>query len=574
MTKKNILYFICLNIILTAFFGCEGMAALFHGPKPAEEEPTFTITFEANGAAGTAPEAQTVGAETVIALPGEGALSFSGKVFTGWSVSPSGAGTTYTPGHLFTVSGNQTFYARWVNTGDVRQYTVTFNANGATGGTPPTPQTVYNGISIAIPDQGNLVNTGKNFTGWNTAADGTGTTYNAGDTLAVSSDVTLYAQWVDPSVQRYTVTYHANGASGSPPSVQTVNEGANITLPGVGSLTNSGKTFNGWNTAANGSGTAYAESASFTVTGNTSFYAQWMSAPVVPPGATLAQQLAYIAGQADDGDIYDIVVSDNIYMNPATVSTLGRDVTVIIHSASSADIKSIQLDSAGFLFSVDANITLKLQDITLKGISSNTSALVQVGQGGTLVLETGAKITLNTNNRSSQIGGGVYINGGTMIMRGGEVSENTVYSSSAGGGGIYVNNTGTLTISGGVISGNMVQTGVHEWFAYGGGVYINNNCTATMSGGIIGGNTATGWHDAGGGVYINGTGTFIKRHVSGSSTSGIIYGATGDMANTASDTNPSYGGAALFRSGGTLNKVNRTLGNFDEITSVSDEGWE
>ncbi len=35
------------------------------------------------------------------------------------------------------------------------------------------------------------------FTGWNTAADGSGTAYAAGDTLTVTDDMTLYAQWTD-----------------------------------------------------------------------------------------------------------------------------------------------------------------------------------------------------------------------------------------------------------------------------------------------------------------------------------------------------------------------------------------
>jgi hypothetical protein len=184
---NNILYFICLNIACMSFLGCEGMAAIFHGPKPEE---VYTLTFDANGGTGAVPAPQTVTVGRAVALPGEGNLSFSGKTFTGWSVVPSGAGTAYAPGDLFTVTGNQTFYARWVNDDEARKYTVAFTANGAAGA-PPASQTVYSGISVTIPDKGNLVNTGKDFTGWNTAADGTGTSYAAGDTLAVSANVTL-----------------------------------------------------------------------------------------------------------------------------------------------------------------------------------------------------------------------------------------------------------------------------------------------------------------------------------------------------------------------------------------------
>ena len=37
--------------------------------------------------------------------------------------------------------------------------------------------------------------TGYNFAGWNTAADGSGTSYAEGDPYNITSNVTLYAQW-------------------------------------------------------------------------------------------------------------------------------------------------------------------------------------------------------------------------------------------------------------------------------------------------------------------------------------------------------------------------------------------
>jgi len=45
------------------------------------------------------------------------------------------------------------------------------------------------------------VKTGYTFAGWNTAANGSGTSYNGGDTFAIgSSNVTLYAQWTGSTV--------------------------------------------------------------------------------------------------------------------------------------------------------------------------------------------------------------------------------------------------------------------------------------------------------------------------------------------------------------------------------------
>ena len=44
-----------------------------------------------------------------------------------------------------------------------------------------------------LGNTGSLVKTGYTFTGWNTAANGTGTGYSGGDTFAMgTSNVTLY----------------------------------------------------------------------------------------------------------------------------------------------------------------------------------------------------------------------------------------------------------------------------------------------------------------------------------------------------------------------------------------------
>ena len=54
---------------------------------------------------------------------------------------------------------------------------------------------------------------GYEFTGWNTAADGSGTPYQAGMSITMTKDVNLYAQWKlketepDPQPDIYTVTY-------------------------------------------------------------------------------------------------------------------------------------------------------------------------------------------------------------------------------------------------------------------------------------------------------------------------------------------------------------------------------
>ena len=75
-------------------------------------------------------------------------------------------------------------------------YTVTYDANGADGGTVPTEDSVYEeGQTVTVlGNTGSLVKTGSAFSGWNTAADGSGDTYTEGQSFEMGAlDVTLYA---------------------------------------------------------------------------------------------------------------------------------------------------------------------------------------------------------------------------------------------------------------------------------------------------------------------------------------------------------------------------------------------
>jgi uncharacterized repeat protein (TIGR02543 family) len=152
-------------------------------------------------------------------------------------------------------------------------YTITYVANGALG-TVPAPETATAGSIHTVAGQGALTYAGKTFAGWNTSTGGTGTPYAANSTLSLNANITLYAQWTDIPIY-YIVTYNANGASGTVPAAETVNAGSSITVAAQGSLSYSGRTFNGWNTNAGGAGTSYAASASLTVNANITLYARW-----------------------------------------------------------------------------------------------------------------------------------------------------------------------------------------------------------------------------------------------------------------------------------------------------------
>ena len=78
-------------------------------------------------------------------------------------------------------------------------------------------------------------------------------------------------------VNVFTITFDANGGDGSMDVVK-IKEGETITLPD-NTFAKGSSTFAGWNTQADGTGTAYADKASVSIVASQTLYAQW-EAPI------------------------------------------------------------------------------------------------------------------------------------------------------------------------------------------------------------------------------------------------------------------------------------------------------
>jgi uncharacterized repeat protein (TIGR02543 family) len=232
-------------------------------------------------------------------LPNEGNLSRTGYSFGGWNTAANGSGTTYAAGSFYTITGNITLYAKW-------ECIITFDSNGAAGGTAPSAMSANQNATITLPGQGNLTRTGYSFGGWNTSANGSGTTYAAGSSYTVTGNVTLYAKW------ECIITFDSNGAeNGTTPAAVTVNQNTDITLPSQENLARTGYSFGGWNTAANGGGTTYAAGSSYTVTGNVTLYAKW---------DVISIEMVQINPGTFTRNGYTITLTNGFYMGKYTVS--------------------------------------------------------------------------------------------------------------------------------------------------------------------------------------------------------------------------------------------------------------
>ena len=76
------------------------------------------------------------------------------------------------------------------------RYNVSYDGNGALGGTVPASTAAAVGNYHEVADNtGTLTNGSNVFAGWNTRSDGSGVTYAAGSSLTPSVDTTLYAIW-------------------------------------------------------------------------------------------------------------------------------------------------------------------------------------------------------------------------------------------------------------------------------------------------------------------------------------------------------------------------------------------
>jgi uncharacterized repeat protein (TIGR02543 family) len=235
-------------------------------------ENPYTVTFDANGGSGSVT-AQNVLPGSAITFPSGSGLSRADYAFGGWNTNNTGTGTNYDADSSYTPTSSITFFAKWNPT-----YKITFNANGGTGTAPSIPPGLY-GTTVTLPSGSGLSKSGYAFVGWNTQDDGTGTDRSAGSSFTLTDNITLYAKW-EPT---YTITFNANGGSGTPPSVTPVIYNTDITLPSGSGLTKSGYVFGGWNTNSSGTGTNYNAGASYNVSENTILYARWLDGSEADP---------------------------------------------------------------------------------------------------------------------------------------------------------------------------------------------------------------------------------------------------------------------------------------------------
>ena len=220
-------------------------------------------------------------------------------------------------------------------------FSVTYNDNASTSGTVPTDATSYaSGANVTVlGNTGTLLRAGYTFAGWNTAANGSGTNYVAGDIFAITANTILYARWT-PNSNTITFDKNAVDATGTTASqIIATAATANLTLNGFSRV---GYTFAGWATTSTGA-VAFADNASYTMgTANVTLYAVWNSlSPFITTSGTLAA-LSTTYGTASTNTTFT-VSAGNLTNNLIITAPTGFEVSLTAGTgfATSIDLGTI-----------------------------------------------------------------------------------------------------------------------------------------------------------------------------------------------------------------------------------------
>ena len=178
----------------------------------------FMVTYVLGGGSGKAPvdsNKYARGAQAVV-LPATGVTPPAGKVFLYWSAA--GDSTRCYPGGKLTVTGDMTLTAVYGQ--KTEAVTVTYHSNFAPDKTYTTAD-MPNNSTITLPGYTDLdlpENQGYTFAGWNTQADGFGTTYQPGGKVLVDTMEPgnhLYAIWAKGTGTPYEVHHYLERLEGA-----------------------------------------------------------------------------------------------------------------------------------------------------------------------------------------------------------------------------------------------------------------------------------------------------------------------------------------------------------------------
>ena len=288
----------------------------------------YTITFNSNDGTSVAPQNVNAGEKLTEPTPAPTKVGFT---FDGWYED-----STFSTKFNFDtpITDNMTLYAKWTE----NKYTLTFDANGGSGTMAPKADLTG---EYTLPANGFTAPSGKQFKGWSLTTDGAIVTK-----VDMTENRTVYAIWENIPVVTYTVSFAANGGTGTMADVTGIS--GEYTLPANGFTAPAGKQFKAWSVG----GVEKAVGDKITVTANTTVTAVWeaveynvtvtggtasVGAGTPITKATMGTTVTLTAGAAPSGKVFDKweVVSGGITLADANSAT-----TTFTMPASAVSVKA------------------------------------------------------------------------------------------------------------------------------------------------------------------------------------------------------------------------------------------
>lgn len=365
--------------------------------------PTYTVTIEVND-----PAYGSVDVTSVSDVPSGTVLSVEENVLT---VNGTAVTATANEGYRFvewtydseTVTGNVTVTANFEPVPPAPTYTVTIEVNDPTYGS--VDETSISGLAsgTAITVDGNKLTVGETtvtatasegyqFVNW--TIDGTAVTAEQ----TVTDNVTVTANFEEIKVP-VTITFDANGGSGTM-EPQQVEKGVAANLnPCAFEGETKYHTFTGWNTEEDGSGDSYADGASITTTEDVILYAQWAEdvlrkavdegvATVSGETATINANMSAMAGNAKLNEMMQRVANYATKLANLTNNTTDNELVEYVKSINWEEV-SLAADWIGGTADTVEN-----------------DATVNVTLGGKVVLLAGAGVPYAAIQNAESYGAG------------------------------------------------------------------------------------------------------------------------------------------------------------------------
>ena len=519
----------------------------------------------------------TINGGTVTATGGSGATGigkgfdgdYNGTLTIGKDMGLFGgadqASAAFLSAPVVSYDGTRTAY---MEAKETEYVTVTFKPNGGKE-TEDKTQSVPKGFKVPLAEN-TFTNAPLTFNGWNTQADGKGTSYSNKQKVTLESDLTLYAQWVDivylttesttlEGGRRYSISDNLTISDNR--LVVTGDQAATLDLPAGKTLTlEKGINVSGSNSLIiEGEGT-------LNTTGETTYdiWGQWEGSAGIggdrnnPCGTvTIKGGEIYATGSNGAAGIGGGGWQYGPGQGGGTVTILGGKVTAT-GGQSGAGI------GGGY---GRGNFTITIEDGTVSAAGGSGGAGIgggggDTGHGGKITI-SGGKVTATGGSSGSGIGGGSYANGGAVTITGGDVTA-TGGNDAAGIGGGYAGGKGaTVEISG----NNTVVTAIGGSGAagIGGGAGSQSSSKAggdggavTISGGTV---TATGGNH---GAGIGG-GSGNAGYPAGNGGTVTISGGTVTATGGANAAGIGGGGSYNDTNGGASGTITIEGGNVTAI---------